>query len=98
MDLFKDQLFEINYPELVAMLQGNFDHVIASIQYEATGNMVGIPGLCGEYILPRIVLNFCDETTTTLTLFARRQLNRLESKQAHHYSNFTGLDRRQKVL
>lgn len=45
MDLYKNQLFEISYPELVAMLQGNFDHIITSIKYEATGKKVGMPGL-----------------------------------------------------
>jgi len=73
------------------MLQGNFDQIITSIQYEVTGKKVGMPGLCGEYVIPRIVLGFVDKTTTTLTLFARRQLNSRESKQAHHYKYLTAL-------
>ena len=91
MESYKDQLFEIDYPELKEMLQGNFERGITSIQYEVTGKKVGMPGICGEYVIPRIVLRFNDGTTATLTLFARRQLNSRESKQAHHYKYLTGL-------
>jgi hypothetical protein len=91
MESYQNQLFEIDYHELKEMLQGNFENSITSIQYEETGKKVGMPGICGEYVIPRIVLAFNDETTTTITLFARRQLNSKESKQAHHYRYLTGL-------
>jgi hypothetical protein len=91
MESYKDQLFKISYPELKEILQGNFEHSITSIQYEVTEKKVGMPGICGEYIIPRIVLVFKDRTATTLTLFARRQLNSRESKQAHHYKYLNGL-------
>lgn len=91
MELYKDQLFEISYPELKEMLQGNFERDITSIQYEVTEKKVSMPGICGEYVIPRIALVFNDGTTTMLKLFARRQLNSRESKQAHHYKYLTGL-------
>ncbi len=91
MELYKDQLFEIDYSEMKEMLQSNFERGITSIQFEETGKKVGKPGICGEYVIPRIVLAFNDGMTATIMLFARRQLNSKESKQAHHYRYLTGL-------
>ncbi len=91
MEAYKDQLFEIGYPELKEILQGNFKCDITSIQYEVTEKKVSMPGICGEYIIPRIALGFDDGRAATLMLFARRQLNSRESKQAHHYKYLGGL-------
>jgi tRNA A-37 threonylcarbamoyl transferase component Bud32 len=91
LETYKDQLFEINYPEVKEMLQVNFEHSITSIQYEVTEKKVAMPGLCGEYVIPRIFLSFNDGTTNSILLFARRQLNSRESKQAHHYKYLSEL-------
>jgi hypothetical protein len=85
METYQNQLFGITCPELKEMLEANFENGIASIQYEDTGKNVGMPGICGEYILPRMRLCFNNGTTAAFTLFVRRQLNKRESKQAHHY-------------
>ena len=91
LESYMNQIFEINYDDLKEMLQEHFECGISSIQYEVTQNKVGMPGLCGEYLIPHIRLIFMDGTDTTLTLFARRQLNVQESKQAHHYKYLTRL-------
>lgn len=91
MESYKNQLFEIDYSEMKDMLQNNFEDLITSIQYEQTNKKVGKPGICGEYVIPKFVIAFNNRPTETVTLFARRQLNSKESKQAHHYRYLTEL-------
>ena len=91
MESYKHQLFEIDYSEMKDMLQNSFESIITSIQYEQTNKKVGMPGICGEYIIPKIVIAFNNRPTETITLFARRQLDSKESKQAHHYKYLSEL-------
>lgn len=84
MNNYKNQLFGIEYSELKELLQPNYDSAIEYIKYEVTENKVSMPGICGEYCIPRLEIGR-NSRNEYLTIFARRQLDSKESKQSHHY-------------
>lgn len=87
MDIYKNQLFGIEYSELKEYFQLNYDSDIEYINYEVTDNKVSMPGICGEYCIPRFEIGLTSRKEY-LTIFARRQLDSKESKQSHHYKYF----------
>lgn len=91
MEPYKDQLFEVDYLAIKDIFEHNFGRGITSIQYERTNKKVGMPGICGEYIIPQFAITFNERTTKTITLFARKQLDCKESKQSHHYKYLSEL-------
>jgi hypothetical protein len=85
MEPYTNQLFQIDYSEIKDLFQIHFGNRIAAIQYELSKNMVGKPGICGEYVIPILTFAFENGPEETVTLFVRRQLDNKESKQSHHY-------------
>jgi hypothetical protein len=85
MESYTNQIFQIDYPEIKSIFQAHFESRIIAIQYELSHNVVGKPGICGEYVIPKLTFAFESGSEETLTLFVRRQLDSKESKQAHHY-------------
>lgn len=91
MEAYNNQLFDIKYSELIGFFQKHFESKISSIQYELGDKTVGMPGICGEYAIPTIDISFHNMPPKNITLFARRQKNSNESKQAHHYAYLSEL-------
>lgn len=91
MEVYTNQLFDLDYAELKGMLEDPAGPGICSISYEPSDRTVGMPGICGEYAIPRLTLEYRGGPSDTITLFARRQLDSKESKQAHHYRYFREL-------
>jgi hypothetical protein len=92
MESYTNQLFQIVYSEIKDLFQACFGKRITAIQYELSKNMVGKPGICGEYAIPTLTFSFESSPEETMTLFVRRQLDSKESKQSHHYQYLSQAD------
>jgi len=85
MEPYTNQLFQIDYSEIKDIFQTRLGKKIIAIQYELSKNIVGKPGICGEYAIPTLTFTFENDLEETISLFVRRQLDSKESKQSHHY-------------
>ncbi|PKO03262.1 MAG: hypothetical protein CVU43_04025 [Chloroflexi bacterium HGW-Chloroflexi-5] len=84
MEPYSNQLFGLDFSTVKELLQSQYFNEIQSINYEDSDHKVGMPGICGEYAIPKFEIT-TDNGTETVVLFGRRQLSNTESKQAHHY-------------
>ncbi len=51
MEPYSNQLFGLDFNTLKEMLQSQHFNEIQSINYEDSDHKVGMPGICGEFIL-----------------------------------------------
>jgi len=85
MEPYTSQIFSIEYSEIRELFQRYFGDEITSIGYELSNKRVGMLGICGEYLITNMEISYSALPKANIQVFARRQLNSKESKQAHHY-------------